>query len=492
MTGRCRSMISDNLQLDYSEIRSFIKSHMRMAYNNPNQEAGEARILASLASGIDTLLMDMQEGRGQSAVAEFLGRLNRLVQESRQKKMRGSRQPADPGARFFTDDGRAVYLGTILGSGGEGYVYRIQGMPGKAAKIYSPGRYGTEEQLQKKERHIRALIRSRIPSRLEDVLVCTIPESCLYRDEEAKEFVGFLMPEAESPFKFYDVLRETAERNRFFPDLDYRGMIAVAYNLAEAVDYLHGHGVVVGDMNYSNIAVNTDGTVCLTDADSFDVRDRTTGEHFCCEVGMAELLAPELQRAGQTEKLQGEGFTEKTDDFSLAVNIFRLLMNNAAPFQGASGTEEVHFPAVSASPSAPASPDASSADICADRAVAEGWCPYVKETPGERIPHWAPDYNMLPRKIRELFGRAFDYTAENYRSRIALRPTAREWMEALMEFYRTPMKQCGENPFHWFRSELEACPFCNGAPQESGEQEKAGGGRYGRSKRESLTLQAGV
>ena len=93
-------MISDNLQPDYSEIRSFIKSHMRMAYNNPNQEAGEARILASLASGIDTLLMDMQEGRSQSAVAEFLGHLNRLVQESRHKKMRGSPQPADPGHGF--------------------------------------------------------------------------------------------------------------------------------------------------------------------------------------------------------------------------------------------------------------------------------------------------------------------------------------------------------------------------------------------------------
>lgn len=468
-------MISDNLQLDYREIRSFIKSHMRMAYDNPNQGAGEARILASLASGIDTLLMDVQEGRSQTAVAEFLGRLNRLVQESRQKKMRGSRQPADPGARFFTDDGRAVYLGTILGSGGEGYVYRIQGMPGKAGKIYSPGRYGTEERLKKKERHIRALIRSRIPSRLEDVLVCTIPESCLYRDEEGKEFAGLLMPETEGPFKIYDVLRETPERNRFFPDLDYRGMIAVAYNLAEAVDFLHRHGVVVGDMNYSNIAVNTDGTVCLTDADSFDVLDRITGEHFCCEVGMAELLAPELQRTGQTEKLRGERFTEKTDDFSLAVNIFRLLMNNAAPFQGASGIEEIHFTSV------PASPSVSGADICADRAVSEGWCPYVKEIPGKRIPQWAPDYNMLPRKIRELFGRVFDYTAETYRSRIALRPTAREWMEALLEFYRTPMKQCGENPFHWFRSELEVCPFCNGAPQGRGEQEKAGGYRYGRS-----------
>ena len=179
-------MISDNLQLDYSEIRSFIKSHMRMAYNNPNQEAGEARILASLASGIDMLLMDMQEGGSQTAVEEFLGRLNSLVQESRHKKMRDSWKPADPAERFFTDDGRAVYLGNILGSGGEGYVYRIQGMPGKAAKIYSSVRYGTEEQLQKKERHIRALIRSRIPSRLEDVLVCTIPESCLYRDEEGK------------------------------------------------------------------------------------------------------------------------------------------------------------------------------------------------------------------------------------------------------------------------------------------------------------------
>ncbi len=474
-------MISDNLQPDYSEIRSFIKSHMRMAYNNPNQEAGEARILASLASGIDTLLMDIQDGRSQTAVAEFLGRLNLLAQESRQKKMHGSRQPADMGARFFTDDGRTVYLGTILGSGGEGYVYRIQGMPGKAAKIYSPERYVTEERLKKKERHIRALIRDRIPSRLDDVLVCTIPESCLYWDEEAKEFAGFLMPEAESPFKFYDILRETAERDRFFPDLDYRGMIAVAYNLAEVVDFLHGHGIVVGDMNYSNITVNTDGAVCLTDADSFDVRDSTTGEHFCCEVGMAELLAPELQRTGQTEKLRGEGFTEKTDDFSLAVNIFRLLMNNAAPFQGASGLEEIHFPVVSASTPVPASLSVSASDICGDSAVAEGWCPFVKEVPGKRIPQWAPDYNMLSRKIRELFRRAFDYTAENYRSRIALRPTAREWMEALMEFYRTPMKQCVENPFHWFRGELEACPFCNGVPQERGKQERACGVRFRRS-----------
>ena len=104
--------------------------------------------------------------------------------------------------------------------------------------------------------------------------------------------------------------------------------------------------------------------------------------------------------------------------------------------------------------------------------------PIIKWPGGKsrELPHIRPLIPDYDRYIEPFFGGgALFFALEPQRA--AVNDSSR----ALMEFYRTHMKQCGENPFHWFRSELEACPFCSGAPRKSGEQEKADGVRYGRS-----------
>ena len=58
------------------------------------------------------------------------------------------------------------------------------------------------------------------------------------------------------------------------------------------MDAVHGTGVVVGDVNDSNVLVGGDAVVRLIDVDSFQVRD--SARVFTCDVGMPIYQPPEL------------------------------------------------------------------------------------------------------------------------------------------------------------------------------------------------------
>lgn len=419
------------------DLRAFFNQLLRKAYTNPEITANDARAFASLAVGLDTFLQNNEDR--ELAVHNLLDALRKIAEDCGYKKQNISTKMAQAKSedilgqkKLVTDDGKYLYLGSILGSGGEGTVYKIPSMPGKVAKIYND-----RIDIDEKKRHLKAFIHSQIPSKIDNTLIATVPEKGLYTSEG--EFVGYLMPQISSQFKIYDVMRPTSERMKYFPELDYRGLIVIAYNLAEVVNCMHRHGVIIGDLSLSNIVVNTDGTVCLIDADSFDITDSITKERFPCCVGMAELLAPELQKAGQLKGL----FTKATDYFSLAIIIFRLLMNNADPFATTSFDNQLSV---------------SVNDVYSP--IFNGECAFVKDIPGKKIPDWAPDFDALPIYIKDLFKRVFDYNSSDYLKKIVQRPTAEEWMQALMRYYQAPLKHCRKDTFHWYRSELSKCPFC--------------------------------
>lgn len=249
------------------------------------------------------------------------------------------------------------------------------------------------------------------------------------------------MPQFATTTKLFNVQRE-GHRRKLFPDLDYRGLIVIAYNLAEAVNHLHGHGIVVGDMNQNNILVHPDGTIGLIDCDSFDVTDSDTGEHFPCCVGLAELLAPELQ---VVRTLRNASFTKKSDSFSLAIHIFRLLMNNADPFCF-SLTGDARMTSVSI--------------VDSGNHIVNGECVYLRDVPGKQIPKWSPTLAILPEDIQILFRRTFEYTASTATASVSKRPTASEWMDALQRFYQMPLTRCSKDEFHLYMPTLAECPFC--------------------------------
>ena len=425
-------------------------------------ETKDANAMASLTTAIDTFLASSNTERSALVLREALyqiahgetpsqpvrnedwGEMVENAIESAPQTLYGSQKTyyqttynhlrdGEKG-NYHSSDGKAVYLGACLGMGGQGAVYRITNMPGKAAKLFiSPS------DREYMERKIGALISRKVPSKLGDVLICALPETMLY-DEKAC-FVGFSMPLLTTGCRLYTLYRNNTERKKYFPSLDYKGMISIAYNLSEIISHLHNHDIVVGDMNPSNILVNYDGTLCLTDTDSFDFTDMKSKEHFRCQVGMPEYLAPELQMA---ELLKNGNFSKESDSFSLAIIIFRLLMNSADPF-GAAISDGM------ASAPDPASPS---------HEIINGECPYVRELAGKVIPSWAPPFDVLPEYIRNLFIRTFDYTSVTIIRKIRQRPTAAEWKQALLRFYKEPMKHCANDSFHWYRKELDKCPFC--------------------------------
>lgn len=438
------SNIIKAIDMTNDDLRAFFNQLLKKAYTNPAITANDARAFASLALGLDMFLQNNENK--ELAVDNLLDELRRIVKDCGDITQNISTnmalfmsEDASGHKKLVTDDGRYLYLGSILGSGGEGTVYKIPSMPGKVAKIYN-----NRVDINEKERHLKAFTHSQIPSKIDNTLIATVPEKGLYTLEGA--FVGYLMPQVSSQFKIYDVMRPTPDRMKYFPKLDYRGLIVIAYNLAEVVNCMHRHGVIIGDLSLSNIIVNIDGTVCLIDVDSFDITDLVTKERFPCCVGMAELLAPELQKAGQVKGL----FTKATDYFSLAIIIFRLLMNNADPFAIVSIDNQVstRFNEV-------------------DSRIYNGECAFVKNIPGKKIPDWAPDFDALPIYIKDLFKRVFDYNSSDYLEKIAQRPTAEEWMQVLMQYHQAPMKQCQKDTFHWYRSELSKCPFCAKKSEEN-------------------------
>lgn len=337
-------------------------------------------------------------------------------------------------------DGTSYRLGARLGTGGEGEVYTLPGYAGKAVKLYrTDRRSGNSPSLEQRERKLRAIIRRNVSSKLGSILAAAIPEQLVY--DENGMFRGCLMPRIYSRLRFYDICR-TASRERYFPYMTYRHLALIAYNLAEILEYLHCGGIVVGDLNPNNIAVNADGTLCLMDMDSCTVTDPETGEEFRTGVGLAEMLAPELQKCGDLGQAR---FSACSDDFSLAIMIFSLLSCNHHPFGG--------FPASH-------SACVSAQLITVANEILNGNCPYFRNLP-DRVPQdCAYIIGALPDYVRRLFQRAFDYSSETIGDNIRSRPSAGDWGQAMARLYNEPQIQCPRDRFHVYPAFLNECPLC--------------------------------
>lgn len=251
------------------------------------------------------------------------------------------------------------------------------------------------------------------------------------------------MPKINSKYKIFDVQRvEMAEK--IYPNYTWKYAVQFAYNLSVAVKYVHDKNIVIGDFNQNNISIDTStGAVILIDCDSFDIRDPKSGEHFPCKVGLPEMLAPELQTV---RNLANGTFTKETDNFSLAIHIFRLLMRNEDPFGGVITMSR------------------SLSTVSANAPIINGECPYVRTVSGKEIPGRSPTLDMLPVNIQELFKKTFDYDASTALRRIKNRATATEWCNALVVLATAEpnpnLQTCTLNPHHVYPKYSSYCPWC--------------------------------
>lgn len=343
-------------------------------------------------------------------------------------------------AVYKSSSGKVYTLGAQLGTGGEGIVSEIQGENSKVAKIYKADRFKTDQDRFTMERKLKAMLDMNISVYVDGKLRLAWPLDILY---ENGSMVGFVMPKINSKYKIFDVQRvEMAEK--IYPNYTWKYAVQFAYNLSVAVKYVHDKNIVIGDFNQNNISIDTStGAVILIDCDSFDIRDPKSGEHFPCKVGLPEMLAPELQTV---RNLANGTFTKETDNFSLAIHIFRLLMRNEDPFGGVITMSR------------------SLSTVSANAPIINGECSYVRTVSGKEIPGRSPTLDMLPVNIQELFKKTFDYDASTALRRIKNRATATEWCNALVVLATAEpnpnLQTCTLNPHHVYPKYSSYCPWC--------------------------------
>lgn len=327
-----------------------------------------------------------------------------------------------------------------LDKGGEGEVYSIISHPELVAKIFLKDKPGREEKL-------KALFKQSVQSRINGLVRLAMPEGLLYANGA---FVGYVMPRVNTRLKLFKMWREAdADRDLVFPDYGWQHAVQTAYNIAELIDYLHRNHIIVGDFNPNNFVIDPQngGRPVLVDCDSFDIHDPDTKQHFPCEVVFMEMAAPEIQAAGRVANAR---FSEASDNFSLAIQMFRLLMNNQDPF----GSKNIGI-----------NKPSSSAVNAGITSIMKGECVYVRYIPGKVVPQDQLPFDTLPKDIRDLFTRAFSYTEVTAIQQKTLdsRPSAEEWKNVLEKYAlkgNNYVLTCGVNSRHRYSSHLQKCPWC--------------------------------
>ena len=342
------------------------------------------------------------------------------------------------GKTYYGLNGRKYTMGAKLGSGGEGIVYSILDDPLQVAKVFNKVISGREDKL-------KAIINLKIPSRINGIVRLALPEDILY---ENSSMVGFVMPYVDDTLRLFKVCRENDEdKDAVFPNYGWKHSVVIAYNFAEMIEYLHSKGVIVGDFNPNNFVVDgvNGGMTVFVDCDSFDIRDPKTGRRYPCEVAFLEVAAPELQNV---TSFRGR-HTIESDNFSLAMHIFRLLMNNSDPYNAVDiGIHKQSISGVGAG----------------NNAIIKGECPYVRHLLNKQIPDSSLPYEFLPLDIRKLFNRVFYYNEVTAVSKqvVQNRPTASEWAKVLRKYAidNRFVTICAENPRHIYPNNNSQCPWC--------------------------------
>ena len=309
--------------------------------------------------------------------------------------------------------GCLIEAGERIGAGGEGSVHRIKGVADRVVKLYGAPK---GQDIERKLRALLALSRSK-PDLQRHV---ALPIDLVFY---GANLAGFIMPLAVARGPIDEFIHPVEREGRGML-VSVRDLVVVGLKLTQAAHEIHAAGLVIGDVNESNVLIREDGSSCFLDSDSFQVT--THGEVFTCPVAKELFLPPELQgtQFGVTHR------NPNHDAFGIAVLLFQLLMNGRHPFVGVpkDGTEcHIH-----------------ERIRLRDFAYRRDGKSMMKPPPG------VADASMLG-GLSSLFERAFLSSQ---------RPTMVEWSAALREFGAT-LKTCSSgNPRHFHLPRLSTCPFC--------------------------------
>lgn len=203
------------------------------------------------------------------------------------------------GKTLETEGKRKCTVEHLLGSGGQGEVYRVlvDGHP-YALKWYFP-QIATAQQRTLLEKLVRSSPPN--PSFLWPLEIVNDPGGFSF---------GYIMPLREPRFKgLIDLMKRRVEPS-------FRALCKAAYELADGFLELHAKGLCYRDISFGNVFFDPDtGEVRICDNDNIGVQ----GEDMSGVLGTPRFMAPEIVRG------EADPSTE-TDLFSLAVLLFYMFI----------------------------------------------------------------------------------------------------------------------------------------------------------------------
>lgn len=212
-----------------------------------------------------------------------------------------------PGTHFTSLFGVDMEIVELLGSGGQGYVYKVQyGDETKVLKIYKPAALKDPEAFY---RNVKANIQRGTPSK-----AFLWPLDILKWNGTTFGYVMDLREEG-----YYELSAYLAGCAQF---ASFKAVVTAALQIVAAFRVLHNHGYSYQDLNDGNFFIEPrSGNVLICDNDNVAPNGVSTGI-----LGKPRYMAPEVVR--------GEKMPDTTTDrFSLAILLFTML-TKTHPLEG--------------------------------------------------------------------------------------------------------------------------------------------------------------
>lgn len=214
------------------------------------------------------------------------------------------------------DKGKEIILRNKIGSGAEAEIYLHPKQHGYCVKLYK--KPISQEQIEKllilsEERYSALRSQFAIPIRL---VSDTRGRPC-----------GFVMNKFDV-FGQLHQLSDVGDRDHIAPFADAKFLLKVAINLCDGLALAHSLDLVLGDLSDRNLGFTSTGDVVFFDVDSCQIRNEQ--RTYPARMGVAEFVDP---RARDTNGRWN--FDKEADEYSLCINLFKLLFRGRHPFAGA-------------------------------------------------------------------------------------------------------------------------------------------------------------